>query len=318
MLSLQGMGSFYVGGRELVVGGQPKRRVTYSKSFADDYDPNGHFWIEQAYVQFFIPAELRFETPLLLVHGGGLTGSVWETTPDGRDGWLAFFLKAGITTYVIDMPERGRSGFCAHDGIWPDRPIIRSEEEAWRLYRFGEPQHFATRTGFPGLQFPLEAAEAFSRTAVPRWPANGAVMLAGLKAAIARIGPCILLGHSQGGGLGMAATLQCPDLVRGSILVEPHGLPEPSEITDPESRPLLLVMGDFIERTPEWPPLADKARAMMDAWHHSGGHANTLDLPRHGITGNSHMPMMDRNSDQVAGVILDWLDRNFMTAQTSG
>ena len=32
-----------------------------------------------------------------------------------------------------------------------------------------------------------------------------------------------------------------------------------------------------------------------------------VDLPDLGIKGNTHMPMMDKNSDQVAQVIQDWM-----------
>jgi hypothetical protein len=32
-----------------------------------------------------------------------------------------------------------------------------------------------------------------------------------------------------------------------------------------------------------------------------------IDLPAQGITGNSHMIMMDRNSDQVAALVQQWL-----------
>jgi hypothetical protein len=28
-------------------------------------------------------------------HGGGLTGVTYETTPDGRDGWLNMFIRKG-------------------------------------------------------------------------------------------------------------------------------------------------------------------------------------------------------------------------------
>jgi len=38
-----------------------------------------------------------------------------------------------------------------------------------------------------------------------------------------------------------------------------------------------------------------------------GGRADLLDLPAEGGPGNSPNPMMDANSDQVAGLILDWL-----------
>ena len=34
-----------------------------------------------------------------------------------------------------------------------------------------------------------------------------------------------------------------------------------------------------------------------------------IDLPEHGIKGNSHMLMMDRNNQQIAQLIQDWLKR---------
>jgi hypothetical protein len=38
-----------------------------------------------------------------------------------------------------------------------------------------------------------------------------------------------------------------------------------------------------------------------------------VDLPAIGMRGNSHMIMMDKNSDQVAGVIQDWLAKQKLT-----
>jgi len=37
-------------------------------------DPNGVYQVEQAYVQYFIPARQRGKLPLLMWHGGGLSG----------------------------------------------------------------------------------------------------------------------------------------------------------------------------------------------------------------------------------------------------
>ncbi|NDD24805.1 MAG: esterase, partial [Betaproteobacteria bacterium] len=34
-----------------------------------------------------------------------------------------------------------------------------------------------------------------------------------------------------------------------------------------------------------------------------------INLPQAGIKGNSHMIMMDKNSDQVAALIQDWLQK---------
>ena len=310
MFELARFGSLHVGGRRLVVSGQPPERVTYSNALRDvPYDPNGTFWIEQAYLQFFIPARLRFSTPLLLVHGGGLTGAIWESTPDGRPGWLQRFVGAGIATYVIDATERGRAGFSCHEGVWPGPPIIRSDEEAWSLYRFGEPAGFADRIAYPGQQFPVEALDALTKATVPRWPANGPRLLAGLEAAVDRIGPCVLLGHSQGGGLAMSAALSRPDLVRSCLLVEPHGLAQEMSEQAVRERGLLLVEGDYFAGNAFWQELSASARTALDAWRQAGGAVEILALPERGIFGNSHMPMMDHNSDAVADLLIDWLDR---------
>lgn len=310
MIALTDIGSFYVGGRALTVSGRPKTRVTYSAGFADvPYDPNGHFWIEQAYVQYFLPTRPRFQTPVLLVHGGGLTGAIWETKPDGAPGWLAYFLRAGIATYVIDNAERGRAGFCSHDGVWPGAPITRSGEESWSLYRIGDAANFDARIPFAGQQFPIEAWDGLAKLTVARWPANGPVLLAGLEAAIERIGPCVVIGHSQGGGLALSAALALPDIVRACVLLEPHGIPTAMEKSAVRGRGSLLVMGDYLSLVPEWRDLSSKAHSAQQLWQESSGVAETLALPERGISGNSHMPMMDRNSDVVAEHIVEWLDR---------
>ena len=40
----------------------------------------------------------------------------------------------------------------------------------------------------------------------------------------------------------------------------------------------------------------------------AGVRVDVCDLPREGLKGNSHFPMMDRNSDAVAARVLAWLD----------
>jgi hypothetical protein len=44
--------------------------------------------IGQMYVQFEIPTKRR-QWPIILIHGGGLTGSVLDATPHGTEGWFA-------------------------------------------------------------------------------------------------------------------------------------------------------------------------------------------------------------------------------------
>ncbi len=44
-------------------------------------------------------------------HGGGLSGVTYETKPDGKPGWLNYFLRQGWDVYISDAMERGRSGW---------------------------------------------------------------------------------------------------------------------------------------------------------------------------------------------------------------
>jgi hypothetical protein len=68
--------------------------------------------IGQMYVQFEIPvAKKRNAPPVIMVHGSTHTAACLESTPDGREGWYPYFVRKGISTYLVDQAGRGRSGF---------------------------------------------------------------------------------------------------------------------------------------------------------------------------------------------------------------
>ena len=68
--------------------------------------------IGQMYVQFQIPAKRSAPGwPVIMVHGSTHTGAALESTPDGREGWYPYFVRKGVSTYVVDQSGRGRSGF---------------------------------------------------------------------------------------------------------------------------------------------------------------------------------------------------------------
>jgi hypothetical protein len=71
--------------------------------------------------------------------------------------------------------------------------------------------------------------------------------------------------------------------------------------------PVLAIYGDYIEQDSRWPTIRGNGIKYYEALRASGGSADVIDLPKIGMKGNSHMIMMDRNSDQVAGLIQDWL-----------
>jgi pimeloyl-ACP methyl ester carboxylesterase len=297
VINLDRIGSFFVGGRQVRVTGRPSRKVSYVPNATVDYDPNGTFLIEQAYIQYFLPAKRRFETPLLLIHGGGLSGVQWEDTPDGRPGWMMRLLEAGIAIYVIDNVERGRAGWCAVEGEWPDQPVIRSDEESAAFFRFD----------FPGNQFPREAVRELSAQTVPRWPSTSMLQSRAIDAVLERIGPSILLGFSQGGGLAFQAADRKRDLVRAIVAPEPNGLPA-SFAPGVPGIPALFVQGDFIEQHPHSRDIMARARQGFAAWQEAGGRSEIWDLPALGIHGNTHMMMMDRNSDIIVARLIAWLD----------
>ncbi len=111
-IALRDMGSFHVGGRDVEISGKPVREVVFTPGGVPaKVDLNGTYSVEAMYVQYFLPANRRGAVPLLMWHGGGLTGVTYETTPDGREGWLNYFVKQGWDTYNSDAVERGRAGW---------------------------------------------------------------------------------------------------------------------------------------------------------------------------------------------------------------
>src|SRR5665213_2957956 len=51
------------------------------------------------FVEYAIPAEVKYPYPVVLVHGGAGQGLDWMTTPDGRHGWAHYLLQAGYMVY---------------------------------------------------------------------------------------------------------------------------------------------------------------------------------------------------------------------------
>jgi len=317
-LRLESISSRFIGGRPLARSGQPGQEVALSSAlpaYRPYQDDTVH--IEQAYVQRFVPVARVQDVPVLLVHGGGMTGACWETTPDGRPGWLTAFLRAGLPVDVLDNVERGRAGWCAVPGVWPGEPITRGEREMWDVFRLGRPEDYPSRTYFPGSQFPRGGLEAMARQGVPRWPANDALAERSLRDVVTELGPCVLVGHSQGGGLCARVALARPGLVRQLVLLEPHGLPEvPPDLT--RHPPQLTVVGDYCGESDLWSGLTADMRRHTAQLRAADLRADVLDLPAAGVRGNSHNPMMDLNSDEVAELVLAWLAGTRPDGDTAG
>ena len=305
---LADFGAYTVGGRMIDVAGRATREINFTPTASFIYDPNGTFAIEHLYVQYFVPASRNAQPPILLLHGGGLTGSTWETTPDGRPGWLHGLLRRGFEVHVVDNVERGRAGWCAIEGIWPDAPIQRSLQEAWTLFRFGRPGDFDARKPFPGQRFPIGALDTFARSFVPRWTSTGPAASAAFEALIDRFEQVVVICHSQGGQFAFEAAASRSGRISALCAIEPSGFTNAPEVL--RGVPVLLVHGDFLDCDERWQQMNGRWRAWADALAgpHGKGAITTMSLPREGIRGNSHMVMMDDNSDVVLERVVEWLD----------
>jgi hypothetical protein len=71
-IALRDMGSFFVGGRIAVVADRPKILSGTPGIQQFELDPNGEYWVEQMYVQFYKLAQPRGRVPIILWHGGAM------------------------------------------------------------------------------------------------------------------------------------------------------------------------------------------------------------------------------------------------------
>jgi len=273
-------------------------------------DLNGTYLVESMYVQYFLPADRRGAVPLLMWHGGGLTGVTYETTPDGRPGWMNYFLKKGWDVYNSDAVERGRAGWAMFPDILKGEPVFLTTANPWDRFRIGPGVgSYDAKKSNPGTQFPVESYANFVKQSVPRWTTTDEATIAAYTALVDKVCPCVILFHSQAGQFGFKVAQARPDKVKALIAVEPAGQGDPQQAAKLAGIPTLFVYGDYIEQDARWPTIRRNGVAFGEEITRAGGKVEVVDLPKAGIKGNSHMIMMDRNSDEVAGLIQGWLEK---------
>jgi pimeloyl-ACP methyl ester carboxylesterase len=184
----------------------------------------------QMFVQYQIPSELIHQHPVVMIHGGGQTGVNFLGTPDGRRGWADYFIANGYAVYVIDQPARGRSGF--HSAAY-GTAFLRSLRDV--SGRFTSPAisgswpQAALHSQWPGSGLPGDPVfDEFYASQVESMTdalLNERMMRSAGSALLARIGPSVLVTHSQAGPFGWTIADACPALVKAIIAVEPNGPP---------------------------------------------------------------------------------------------
>jgi pimeloyl-ACP methyl ester carboxylesterase len=308
-VALRDFGSFHIGGRLIEITGQPVKEIVFTPGGVPaKVDPNGTYQVEQMYVQYYLPQAKKGRVPLLLWHGGGLTGVTYETKPDGNPGWLNYFVRAGWDTYISDAVERGRSGWTS---TFKGEPVFLPLGDPWERFRVGPIGSWnadkAKRVTYPAAQFPIEAYEQFMKQGVPRWLTTDDAIVAAYIELIDKVCPCVVLVHSQSGAFGFKALEARPDKVKALVAVEPTLGGDKNKVASIKGSPVMMIYGDNAKDHPRWSKIRQTGVDYAAVLKTAGGSVDVIDLPDIGIKGNSHMIMMDRNSDQVAGLIQKWL-----------
>jgi len=182
------------------------------------------------YVEYMIPQQLRSPYPIVMVHGGNQTGTNFTGTPDGREGWAQYFVRRGYAVYIVDQVARGRSAHWnqAYGEVQPSR-MSQVEERFVAPERFPMWPQAKLHTQWPGTGRPGDvnfdqfyAAQAVS---IASFPKQQEINPPAIIALMEKIGPSILMIHSQSGAFAWPVADRRPDLVKMIVAVEPNGPP---------------------------------------------------------------------------------------------
>ncbi|HEX5229070.1 MAG TPA: alpha/beta hydrolase [Bryobacteraceae bacterium] len=321
--------------------------------------PGAEVMAGQMYVEVLRPQAIRQKYPLVLIHGAGQTATNWMGTPDGRTGWADYFLEQGYVLYLVDQPARGRSPWHpAANGPLQMRP------PSWVEDRFTAPEvahiwpQAKKHTQWPGK----------GRKGDPVFDAFYATQVEGLESAVEtqtliqaagaalldKIGPAILVTHSQSGAFGWLIADARPKAVKGIVAMEPNGPPFRDAVFDenknrawgltdipityapPAKNPSEIAIVQ--EPKADGPDLArcwaqaNRPRRLANlqgipvliltaeaSYHAPYDHCTSkfltqagvtnshYRLEEHGIHGNGHMVMIEKNNLEIAALIQSWL-----------
>ncbi len=284
--------------------------------------------VDHANVLYQIP-EKETGLPMVFLHGYGQSRMGWMTTPDGREGWSTSFLRKGHSVFLVDQPRRGEAGSTAamtNDSI--DTWSAESKEympgdQAWYThFRIGR----TAPERYDGSQFPEgeEAQNQFFRQMTPNtgsfdMAVNVAAMDEVMKDVKAKTGKkSVYVTHSQGGRVGWDVDTEN---VAAIVAIEPGGTPEIGseqykKFLDAKI-PMVIYFGDYIDNGPEdiqstafWKNVRDAAVAFAEQYNADGGNCTVINLPDIGITGNSHFMFQEKNSEEIAQHVENWIKKN--------
>jgi pimeloyl-ACP methyl ester carboxylesterase len=300
-------------------------------------------YVGKAYVEYWIPWKKRRTTdnkvmPIVITHSS-ISGAVFRTTPDGREGWSTWFARRGFPVYIIDPPGKGRAGFdpdpvnSAAQGI--SRPFMAApltgvfDSSAWDIWNQG-PEFGVLGDGILyGDTMPNDDGSLRHWLALAGLPSGPSPSPGGADAAfIAALEkiknhwqePIIFIGWSSGATLAERLLGLRPDLFKAVIALE-NGRPGCTATGTREGPPppqfvdnIVNWGGPYVHINSHTGQMFFRGYAknycheLIDAVAARGGDATLLWLGDFGIYGDSHMMFWEKHSDQIAQVVLDWIE----------
>jgi hypothetical protein len=174
-----------------------------------DSAAEGSPMVGHIYVEYMIPARRSHPYPIVMVHGGSQTGTNFTGTPDGREGWAQYFVRRGYAVYVVDQVARGRAAHWSqiHGPVQPARiNFVEQRFVAPERYKQWPQAHLHTQ--WPGAGKPgdpvFDQFYASQFPSIVSFPKQQELNRDALVALLDKIGPAILLTHSQSGALRLA------------------------------------------------------------------------------------------------------------------
>lgn len=328
VLAIARQGHFSAGGATL------QRAGAYDNSkfvgWSEQEETGQSFRADHAFVAYQIPQNAHKQA-LVYVHGFGGSGVCWQMTPDGREGFATLMLRKNWSSYVLDLPGRGRAGRTSAKS--EVKPV--ADEMFWfDIWRLGVWPKFNE-----GVQFPQDSASLsqFFREMTPDLSDHRQDVPA-ISAVVDKVGESVLVTHSAGGFPGWLVAMQNPNVVAvasyepGGFVFPEGEVPEKIEgLTGGVAGtpvageafmrltkiPIVLYYGDYIPEEPSknlgdenWRVRLQMARKFVEAINRHGGRATLVELPKLGIRGNTHFLMQDLNNAELAGLLSEWLGEN--------
>jgi pimeloyl-ACP methyl ester carboxylesterase len=227
-LMIAQQGYFYVGGEYTDIPTELNTEPSTRDGSAAEPGNTRHFG--QMYVEYQIPAANTQPYPIVLVHGGSRTGADFIMTPDGRPGWRDFFLRRGYAVYIVDQVARGRSPYI--DNVYGE---ARYQTYDFVMQRFAASERYGLwpqaehHTRWPGTAEPgdrtFDNYYAGGIGSMQNREMQTQMNIDALAALLDRVGPSIVLVHSQSGAYGWPLVQARPDRVKALIALEPSGPP---------------------------------------------------------------------------------------------